>query len=80
MRKGSVESEFCLRLRNIARDLDEVMAMGVPGLGSPMMEAVEEGPTGADDVMLPEAIAHPEIANNAAPEEQQSTETTAAAP
>lgn len=28
MRKGTAESELCLRLRNIAKDLDEVMSIG----------------------------------------------------
>ena len=52
MRKGNADSEYCLRLRNIARDLDEVMAMNIVTSSSPLNGPAEEQPSD----MLPETI------------------------
>jgi hypothetical protein len=71
MRKGTAESELCLRLRNIAKELDEVMSIGFAHV------VVDEEPTPSaiPDTLLPDtlAAAEPVIEAESVPLESSET-------
>ena len=54
MRKGNGESQLCLRLKNIARDLDEVLAMD--SLPAHTHHQIHEEPSAAGDLSLPDTL------------------------